>query len=194
MSFRNELFYITHIENIPSIMKNGIMCYERAKNLKHKSIALEEVQERRDRKRIPNGRLLHEYVNLYFNQRNPMMYKRKAYYKEICVLSVNPIILECEGVVVSDMNAARELCKFLEPKVALTTLDFNEIYSENWNSVEFEEKYRLRGSLCAEVLIPDKVPYEYIQCAYVAKDELKNIFKEYGFDKPVQVKPYIFFR
>ena len=181
MSFRNELFYITHIENIPSIMKNGIMCYERAKNLKHKSIALEEVQERRDRKRIPNGRLLHEYVNLYFNPRNPMMYKRRAYYKEICVLSVNPIILEYEGVVVSDMNAARELCKFLEPKVALTTLDFNEIY-------------RLRGSLCAEVLIPDKVPYEYIQCAYVAKDELKNIFKEYGFDKPVQVKPYIFFR
>ncbi len=48
------------------------MCYERAKNLKHKSIALEEVQERRDRKRIPNG-ALHEYVNLYFNPRNPMM-------------------------------------------------------------------------------------------------------------------------
>ena len=194
MPFHNELFYITHIENIPSIMKNGIMCYERAKKLKHKSIALEEVQERRDRKKIPNGRMLHEYVNLYFNPRNPMMYKRKAYYKEICVLSVNPIILECEGVVISDMNAARNICRFMEPKTALLTLDFNEIYIENWNSAEYEEKYRLSGSVCAEVLIPDRVSYEYIQCSYIADSELINIFIEYGFDKPVLLKPNMFFR
>ena len=42
-----------------------------------------EIQGRRDLVMVPNGRSLHEYANLYFDQRNPMMFKRRN--EDICV-------------------------------------------------------------------------------------------------------------
>ncbi len=69
-----ELHYIVAIANVPSIVKNGILCYEKASKVAHISVASREVQERRKKKKIPNGLPLHEYVNLYLNARNPMLY------------------------------------------------------------------------------------------------------------------------
>ncbi|MEW6246442.1 MAG: DarT ssDNA thymidine ADP-ribosyltransferase family protein [Nitrospirota bacterium] len=61
------LHYIAPIENVPSIMEHGILSNRRAARLPHRSVALEEIQERRRDRQIPNVRLLHEYVNLYFD-------------------------------------------------------------------------------------------------------------------------------
>ena len=57
---RRGLANITHIGNIPSIMQRGILCHEQARKIKHQSIALESVQDRRDLKRVPNGLRLHQ--------------------------------------------------------------------------------------------------------------------------------------
>ena len=56
---------------------------ERAKSIKHSSVAMSEIQGRRDLVMVPNGRSLHEYANLYFDPRNPMMFKRRN--EDICV-------------------------------------------------------------------------------------------------------------
>lgn len=50
-----ELHYIVAIGNIPSILENGILCYELTSNIAHTSVALEEVQERRAKKKNPWG-------------------------------------------------------------------------------------------------------------------------------------------
>jgi len=74
-----ELYYILHIDNLKSILQHGILCYNKAKKFGYTSIADEEIQKRREKVVIPGGkRKLHDYANLYFNARNPMMFKRKA--------------------------------------------------------------------------------------------------------------------
>jgi hypothetical protein len=59
-----ELYYITPICNIPSIMEHGILSHVRAGRLSHASVAMPEIQGRRTKIRVPGGRRLHEYVNL----------------------------------------------------------------------------------------------------------------------------------
>lgn len=138
--------------------------------------------------------LLHEYVNLYFNARNPMMYKRRKLYQETCVLSVSSDVLSLPGVVVSDMNAARDLCKFMEPRIALEMMDFDIIYTRNWNVPNEFEKYRLQGALCAEVLVPNTVAYRYIRSVYIADQNMEPSLIELGFDKPIICDADMFFR
>lgn len=65
--FRNELYYIVRLDNIPSIIQHGILCHDDAEKHDHVTIALEQVQERRENKSVPQGLPLHKYVNLYFN-------------------------------------------------------------------------------------------------------------------------------
>ena len=55
------LFNIQAIDNISSIMQRGLLSNERASTIKHTSIAMQEVQERRDAVIIPNGMALHVF-------------------------------------------------------------------------------------------------------------------------------------
>src|SRR5690348_11779452 len=70
-----ELHYITHVDNLASICARGVLSHQRARRVRHRSVASEEIQNRRARKRLPNGARLHSYANLYFDARNPMMYR-----------------------------------------------------------------------------------------------------------------------
>src|SRR5262245_16376391 len=72
-----ELHCIMPMANIASVLEHGILSYERAARLQHHSVAMQPVQDRRDRKQVPGGLKLHQYANLYFHARNPMLYKRK---------------------------------------------------------------------------------------------------------------------
>jgi hypothetical protein len=61
----DELGYIVPIATVPSILQRGILSHRRAEEISHESIALQEVQDLRAKVIVPNGRLLHEYTNLY---------------------------------------------------------------------------------------------------------------------------------
>ena len=62
-----EFQCIMPMENIPSVLKHGILSFERSSKVEHHSVALEEAQEKRDAKNVPGGLLLHQYANLYFH-------------------------------------------------------------------------------------------------------------------------------
>ena len=71
-----QLYYITAIANLPSILKKGILSFNQAENIHHKSIAEQGVQARRENKKIPGTNThLHDYANLYFDAHNPMLRK-----------------------------------------------------------------------------------------------------------------------
>lgn len=196
MPFNNELFYIVPIDNIASIVKKGILCHKLAADIPHDSIAMSVIQERREGKKVTNALYLHDYVNLYFNPRNPMMYKTMNssgdMYKQICVLSVCPEVLSIPGVVVSDMNASKDLCKFMEPQEALENLDFDKIYVRNWNIPEMYDM--LKGTTCAEVLVPGQVPYSFVNKAYVADINAEVSLRDMGFDKSISCNADMFFK
>ena len=71
-----ELYYITHIDNLRSILEKGILSHERIEQLElgYTSVYSEEVVSICKNKLTPAGKSLWHYANLYFQPRNPMMY------------------------------------------------------------------------------------------------------------------------
>ncbi|HLH97550.1 MAG TPA: DarT ssDNA thymidine ADP-ribosyltransferase family protein [Xanthobacteraceae bacterium] len=57
-----ELHCIMPIANLGSVRAHGILSHERAAKLPHQSVALPQVQDRRDKKQVPRGLKLHQYA------------------------------------------------------------------------------------------------------------------------------------
>jgi hypothetical protein len=189
-----ELHYITPIENLPSILKHGILSHSRVESLDHKSVAMADVQARRAAKRIPGGRRLHEYANLYFNARNVMMFTRSGQHRDLCVLRIRPDVLQLEGVVITDRNAATGICRWGVYPDDLARLDHSRVFAERWNLHEDEmERLRHRAEMCAEALIPDRVLPEDIVGAYVSCTASAAKTRELTPNLAVTVNGYMFF-
>lgn len=163
----SELHYITPIANLPSIMRVGIVSHHRAAKLGGQSIAMAEVQQRRAKKQVPQGLPLHEYVNLYINARNPMLYKRISERYSICVLRVSPEVLDIKGVVVSDGNAASKYSRFGTPVTGLLNISHEEVFAHSWKHDDQRDEWRHKVRMCAEVLVPNRVDPSFIIGAYV---------------------------
>ena len=188
-----SLSNIMPIENIPSVIKNGILCHDKAVAINHSDISLVEVQQRRNNVTIPNGMKLHRYASLYFSARNPMMYKRKNFANGLCVLAVSFDVLNIKGCVVTDRNAATDVVKFYTPEDGLRSIDFEKVFARDWTDNDFSTQVNKKAIKCAEVLIPDCVPYAYIVGAYVANEDVKADLIKSGFDKRIAVFPDLFF-
>lgn len=170
----NELHFITYIDNVPSIMGQGILSHNKSKKFNPRDISEKGVQDRRAVKKIPGiNKSLHDYVNLYFDAHNPMLSARRTENDEICVLRVKCSVLDIEGVIVADKNAARE-CWFKTVDEGLSLLNKDEIYAEFWLHGDYWEQERRKGIKCAEVLVPHCVRPDLIFGAYVANDMALN--------------------
>ena len=163
-----ELHYITPILNVPSILDNGILSFNKTKDINHESCASSEVQGRRMRVIVPGGKPLHDYANLYFNARNPMMYRLKDNHLSLAVLAITPNIIGQPGVIISDCNAARDMALFKPAPDGLELVDLQLIYAEDWRHPNPIEYYEHQGKMCAEVLVPDKIDKSYIFKIYVS--------------------------
>jgi len=126
-----ELHYITEISNVALIMAYGILSHKRAGRVKHNSVAMEEIQDRRKRKAVPGGRPLHEYVNLYICARNPMLYKLRSKHAELCVLRINTDVLDLPGVVITDGNASSDYALSRAAPQGLKIVDHALTFAEN---------------------------------------------------------------
>lgn len=164
-----ELHFIAYIDNIPSIMIRGILSHNKSRRLNYRDISEVGVQERRAKKKIPGtNKSLHDYANLYFDAHNPMLSSRRSENNEICILRVRSKVLNMEGVIITDKNAARE-CWFKTVDDGLPLLKKDEIYATFWVDQDNPIKeYRHAGIKCAEVLVPDCIQPGYIFGAYVA--------------------------
>ena len=122
-------------------MKRGIICYNSARKITHRSIAMDEVQENRKAIRIQNGRFLHQYANLYFDFHNPMLYKRQGMAETICILAVSASVLDLQECVVSDRNAASKYARFFPALDGMKYLDFSKIFAKDWRHTNVYEYY-----------------------------------------------------
>jgi hypothetical protein len=165
-----ELHCIMPIGNVPSVLAHGILSYERAAKHKHLSVAMQPVQDRRDQKHVPGGLKLHQYANLYFHARNPMLFKRLNEADGLCVLRVSNEVLAIDGTVICDRNAASEYVRFLHPS-QWHLLPFDDIYAMDWRHPGDQIAYwRHKTIKCAEVLVPHRVEPRFLLGAYVADD------------------------
>lgn len=162
-----ELHYITPIANLSSIVTWGILSHNLAAQLPHTSVSLESVQDRRARRRVPRGRLLHDYANLYFDARNAMMYRLKHSDVPLTVLCLNPAVLDLPGSIVTDGNAASNDTIFLPSPSGLARLDEYRVYADSWDNQDYWTKVELKRARCAELLVPNQVESRFVAGCYV---------------------------
>ncbi len=188
---KSGFYNIMPIKNIPSVLQHGVLSYEHATNMPHSSVAMSEIQSKRNNVCVPNGMKLHEYANVYFDARNPMLYKRRD--EEICVLKISPQILDLPDVVVADRNASSDYVRFFEPQYSLDKLNFNLIYAEYWKDDDYFEYLKKKSFKCAELLVPHAINPAFITAVAVKDDNDKDKLLSMGFNKRIYVDKHLFF-
>jgi len=189
-----ELYYITPIGNVPSILKRGILSNKLAADFPHKSVAMEVVQTRRTNKRIPGAGHLHDYANLYFDAHNPTLSKVRSYNDSICILRVDPGVLDFPNVIIADRNAASDYARFDPPNQGLAVMDKGRVFSQYWTHPENQyDEWTHKSIKCAEVLVPEKVEPNYIIGGYVANDRALASFTRLDTRLTVCIRNDIFF-
>jgi len=177
-----------------SIWRNGLLSHKRASKLQHLSVAMEEIQARRANKIIPGARPLHDYVNLYFCARNPMLYRLLSQHVELCIVRVHLAVLDLPQVVITDRNASSDWVGFFPSPAGLARLDGELIFAEYWVHPDDPVGTMKHKSIkCAEVLVPDRVDPRYLGGAYVSCPQAQDAFQATGVPLSVTIDRHLFF-
>ncbi len=189
-----ELHYISAIANVPSMLHHGILSHTLAEKLTHDSVAMLEIQQIRTSKLIPGAGPLHEYANLYFDAHNPMLSKCRARNNEICVLQIDPSVLDLPGVIVTDRNAASDYVAFWTVADGLTIIDRERVFARYWiHQNDPIDEWRHKSEKCAEVLVPDRIDAHYVIGAYVANETALSAFQQLNCGLQAHIRNDIFF-
>lgn len=173
------LFYITHVNNIRSILRHGILSYALVEERKVPFTPIYDAQiiSNRRGRTTPSGKSLWDYANLYFQPRNPMLYRviNEKDKKDIAIVGVRPDILKQPNTFVSTGNAASLPSDILSVKEGLKAIHqmWKVIDSEWWNDTDGSKR-----KIMAECLVPELIPPSLIQAIYVANhaiaEKLRN--------------------
>ena len=167
MAYRN-LYYICHKDNLRSILDEGI--YSRAKvnsrNLAHQDIHDADVLARRHNKKTSEGKALQEYVNLYFQPRNAMLYRLvcNTDLKDLAVLEIKTSVLNAKGALVSNRNAAAADAEFFPAAERGKVIDRKVLQKEYWTDSDDTKQ-----KMMAEALVPDRIAPSDIMTIYRAR-------------------------
>jgi ssDNA thymidine ADP-ribosyltransferase, DarT len=162
----SALWYITHIDNLPSIFEVGILCHNEAAKLPHVRVDNREVNERRNRL-LPNRQPLHNHAILYFNPRNAMMYRlvnhtQDLQHTDLALVGVSPDVRKLQGVYVADVNAATSWVRFAGWDELFPLLKREEVFIRDWRHQDEKVQKLQMARAMAEVLVPNRVQPQYI--------------------------------
>jgi len=188
----DELHYITLIESVPSIMKHGILSHNQARRLEAPRISNPLVQARRANKVIPNAGRLHDYANLYFHARNPMMCAIQARREELAVLRIRKDVLNLTGVIIADGNAASDYTRFFPSPDGLRALDRELVFARDWRASDQITYWQRKRTRCAEVLVPKAVDAGLIFGAFVCSGAAAARLRDVAGSLAVTVESDIF--
>lgn len=192
-----SLYYITHIENLPSILQQGILSHEQVEglNISFTPIYDSGIVSKRKDKATPNQMSLWEYANLHFQPRNPMMYRvvHEKNKRDIAIVGVSPEVLKGKDVLITDGNAANDPTQFFSSAKGL------EVLQEQWRVVQSDWWNDLDGSkrkIMAECLVPNQIKPELIHSIFVADHATKQRVESIigSIKTPVIPEPHLFFQ
>lgn len=123
-----------------------------------------------------------------------MMFKRQAQHQSLCVLRINPDVINIAGVVITDGNASGDYVRFSAAPKGLAIVDRDWTFADDWRDPYQIQYFRKKAAKCAEVLVPDKVKPDYITGAYVSCQEALNRFQMLGTGLSVEIKSHLFFK
>jgi O-acetyl-ADP-ribose deacetylase (regulator of RNase III) len=192
-----SLFYITHVDNLSSILQRGILSHGQieSQGVPFTPIYDASIVSKRKDKITPDRKSLWDYANLYFQARNPMMYRVvcEKDRKELAVVGVAPTVASGESVLIADGNAASSATGFFRVSEGL------KIIHDNWHMIQAEYWNDQNGSkrkIMAECLVPERIAPDHILTIFVADQETKRkVEATIGASRvPVVPEPNMFFR
>lgn len=192
-----SLYYITHIDNIPSMIQHGILSHGSMESRKIDCTPIYDtgIVSNRKEKTTPSGTSLWEYANLYFQPRNPMMYRviHEKTASELAVVAINPKVLEMPDIYLTDGNAAHGNSLFYPVQEGLRVLKKQQKFldAEYWNDWDGSKR-----KIMAECLIPQAIAPNFIHSVFIGtiknRDKLEQQLLRHQI--PVIVEPRMFFR
>ncbi len=124
-----------------------------------------------------------------------MLFKIKDKHADLCVLRIDPSLLDLPGVVVADQNASSDYARFEPAPKGLQYIEKRLVYAHYWTHPENPiEEFRHGSIMCAEVLVPHRVEPCYIMGAYVSCSEARSSIEKAGVSIAVAINSRLFFR
>ncbi len=192
------LYYITHINNLASILKYGILSHAaiQARKIPYTPIYDEQIVQHRQGRITLENKNLWQYANFFFQPRNAMLYRvvREKSVNDIIIVKLKMSLLnEKYGVLLSDGNAAHSLSQITRYDKKTVKEISKSLHHEYWSDVDGTKR-----KMMAECLVPDSVAPEWIECIYVGKhngvaEHAREIIAKAGKDVHVVPEPPMFF-
>lgn len=195
------IFRMTHIDNIPHILQNGITHAQSPDaNPNYISIGDTSLITNRNQFVLFNGRKLGEYIPFYFGRRTPMLYVIQKGYNMVnpvlpenivyCVSTVQKILdfklpfLFTNGHATSALTSVFEQDRINELNILVKKDDINATF---WKK---EDDTDLKRRKEAEFLIASDVPPDAIVFWIVFNDRAKKKLTEMGItDALIHIRP-----
>jgi O-acetyl-ADP-ribose deacetylase (regulator of RNase III) len=192
-----SLYYITHVDNLPSILEHGILSHAQveAQNVPFTPIYDTQIVSHRRGRVTPNGKSLWNFANVYFQPRNPMLYRviKEKDKKKIAIVGIQPGILNQPNSFISTGNAASSPSEILPSQEGINVILqlWKIIRNEWWNDNDGSKR-----QIMAECLIPDKIPPDFVHTIYVFSHPLADQLRQQlsSFNIPIVPEPHMFFQ
>jgi hypothetical protein len=162
-------------------------------NINYTPIYDQQIISNRKNRKTPDNKSLWEYANLYFQSRNPMLYRVvcEQSAKNLAVLAVDSIVMKSQSAFVSIGNAASMLSDIVPAK------DYGKVINklkDVLNSEYWKDEDGSKRKIMAECLVPQKIEPDFIKVIYVANDDIARKIKEQFYsDIPIIPEPHMFF-
>ncbi|OGV21604.1 MAG: hypothetical protein A2X47_13280 [Lentisphaerae bacterium GWF2_38_69] len=101
--------------------------------------------------------------------------------------------MKFSGVVLTDGNASSGYNRFFSVEEGLSAICFDKVFARDWTYPDTFEYYRRKRIKCAEVLVPDKIGFEYIKSAFAATKLAEYKLRGLSWPLPIEINPDIFF-
>jgi len=138
------LFRITHIENVPWILENGLHCYNSScRDPNFRQIGNPEIIDKRAGRRVPiaPGGTLSDYIPFYFTPYSPMLLNIKTGYyvattpmPDIAILVTSLRKVEADGLafVFTDRHAYLEAAQFSSDLLQLDRIPWSGLQQRDF--------------------------------------------------------------
>lgn len=184
-----QAYHFTHVRNLPGIARHGLLSHSRLHQagIGYADISDHEVQARRARREPVHGRAIHDYVPMYLNPRNPMLYRLRHQSSAFIMLAVDIDDFTDEDVVFTDGNAACASTRF-SPDIGVAGPSDPVLRAASWPGLPDGSRRR-----CAEMLVPDRIRTGLVRGVY-CQDGRVGDFAARALQRPAHLDYSLFFR
>lgn len=170
----STVYHMTHISNLTSILEHGLYAHNNA--FQKRDISNQTVNSLRNCEEPIYYNNLHDYVPLYFNPRNAMLYKTQNQYKDdIIILGFDSHILLTQNSLFTNANAATMKTVFSNDLQELKFFNWNLIFSSSWNGYGDHVK----RAMMAEVLIYQHLNLDMLESINCSSKRTKRTVERY---------------